>query len=97
MPTVSITWHTILDERVCPICRQLEGYTWTLELGKGAFPTILEHPGLGIVWDINGSTAHGHEKASCRCRIEPTFNFSDILVRLQKLYDMLSRTMETKT
>jgi hypothetical protein len=79
------------DDRVCPICQQLEGYTWTFTDGV---PTILEHKGM-VVWDeASGSAAHGH-KGNCRCRIHSKFDFSDIKARMQQILTDLKNASGT--
>jgi len=90
MPTLKITWQTQHDDRVCKICRILEGYTWVLRTGQDPFPLVLIHPSLGPVWDINaGSAAHGHKSFNCRCHLVPEFDFSDLLQKVQNLYNTL--------
>lgn len=71
MPTVSITWQSMADER-CPICQMLDGYTWTFTTGEGGgIPSELYHPAFPFpVWTtINGSDAHGHATVGATRRI----------------------------
>lgn len=90
MPSVSITWHTSLDNRVCPVCKALEGYTWTFE---NQVPNSLTHPQFGEVWNTTiGSAAH--EKGmhgQCRCHIEPKFDLTDLVERVKKLRDEIKK------
>jgi hypothetical protein len=77
MPTVSITWVTSHDDNVCPICKAIDGFTWTFE---NEVPDSLVHPTYGEVWNIQlGSLAHEHQLhrgskygliSSCRCHTE---------------------------
>lgn len=94
MPSVSIKWG-IMDDGACPICKAINGYTWTFETGKDVFPNELVHPQYGEVWNISeGSKAHEHHgtglggfPASCRCHVTPEFNLSDLLVKIKRLRD----------
>lgn len=103
MPSVSITWHTQHDDRVCPICQAIDGYTWTFE---GAVPNSLVHPTYGEIWNIvTGSLAHEQAQfgkksgllSTCRCGIEPHFDLKDLLESVKKLRDSLKAEMETST
>ena len=86
MPTLSLTWVTVHDERVCPICAALEGYTWVFEVGVGQLPSELVHPEFGVVWTVGlGSEAHGSHEGSCRCGLLYKFDFSDLVARTQHL------------
>jgi hypothetical protein len=95
MPTVSITWRTAGDDRVCPICEAIDGYTWTF---TGKVPNSLYHPAYGEVWNtVLGSLAHEHTQfgkkygllSNCRCHIEPTFDLKDLAVLVRKLKNNL--------
>ena len=89
MPSVSITWHTSKDHRVCPICRDLEGYTWTF---TDSVPDSLTHPKHGEVWNtVLGSLAHEapgiRTFSECRCHVEPKFDLKDVLEKTLRLRD----------
>jgi hypothetical protein len=92
MPSVSITWHTMHDDRVCPVCNAIDGYTWTF---TGTVPNNLTHPVYGEVWNTTlGSMAHATHKtqvifADCRCRIEPQFDLADVLIAVKKFRDAI--------
>ena len=95
MPTVSITWRTIGDDRVCPICKAINGYTWTFE---GVPPESLIHPTYGEVWNVvTGSLAHEHKQfgkkygllSNCRCHHESKVDARDLIYLLQKKIDEL--------
>lgn len=95
MPAYSITWRSSKDDRTCPICRAIDGYTWT---GTGIPPDDLVHPTYGEVWNkYLGSLAHeknlailsGHKvshvhglMSNCRCSIEIHVDASDVLAKL---------------
>jgi hypothetical protein len=96
LPTVTITWHTQNDGHVCPICKAIDGYTWTFE---NAVPDSLIHPQYGEVWNtMLGSLAHDHAGygsryrslfSNCRCRIEPRFQLADLAEKIRVLRDEL--------
>ena len=75
--SVSIIWHTQHDDRVCPICRAIDGYKWVFD---SVPPESLVHPAYGEVWNVQmGSLAHEHQLhkgskygliSNCRCRVE---------------------------
>jgi len=69
---VTYTWNTVHDERVCPICQSLSGYTWT-STGESLF-TELFHSGLGTVWNLEVDLSlvhHTHNvPGACRCFID---------------------------
>lgn len=99
MPSVSITWHTMHDDRVCPVCFAIDGYTWTF---TGVVPDSLVHPVYGEVWNtVLGSLAHethGSKTFSeCRCHIEPKFDLADLLKSVKHLRDALKVEMESST
>jgi hypothetical protein len=102
MPSVSITWHTQHDDRVCPICNAIDNYTWTFE---GVVPNSLIHPVYGEIWNVvTGSLAHENKAlgktimfSQCRCGIEPHFDLKDLLESVKKLRDSLKAEMETGT
>jgi hypothetical protein len=83
--TLKLIWKTKGDDEVCPSCRILEGYTWTLTIGKDPFPTKLTHPVLGDVSNMKGSMIC--EKDVCRCKIMS--DFSDLMLKAQKVYQTL--------
>lgn len=96
MPTVTITWRSSQDNSVCPICKALDGYTWTFE---GNIPDSLTHPLYGEVWNTTlGSLAHDHAGhgskyrsifSNCRCHIEPRFQLTDLKEKIRQLRDEL--------
>ena len=88
MPSINVTWKAVMDEKVCPICRALNGYTWTFITGKDSMGNSLVHPQFGIVWDVHrGSQAHGHLQYNCRCHIEPQIDIDDLRAKIQQLLD----------
>jgi hypothetical protein len=98
MPTLSITWGTMRDNNVCPVCQALEGYTWTFITGRDSFPTSLTHPVYGEIWNMfEGSMAHGEvDPSRCRCHLTPEFDLADVLAKVQKLYDDVKASVEAE-
>lgn len=80
MSKLTIKWHTMLDERVCPICGPLEGETWDFETRVERFPNVLVGPGGQVVWDCiaDEPRTHGAEIWNCRCKLTWNFDCSDI-------------------
>lgn len=82
MPIIVRTvWRTKNDAHVCPICKALEGYSWTLG-ADDLFPKQLTHPVYGPVYDMRPA-AHGslvkEEKGHiCRCTLKHQFEVSNI-------------------
>jgi hypothetical protein len=78
MVKLTVTWRTVGDSHVCPICKALEGRTFTLETGR---ELVLTDPEYGIVWNINrGSEAHGKHDGSCRCHLDDfEFDYTDLV------------------
>ena len=82
MSRILVTWHASIDARTCPICKDLNGYTWIFEAGTGEFDSYLTHPKHGMVWYIfQGSKAHGHERFNCRCSMSVDYDLEDILAK----------------
>jgi hypothetical protein len=97
MPSVSITWHTQHDDRVCPICQAIDGYIWIFE---DSVPDSLIHPEYGEVWNIHiGSLAHEHQLhkgskygliSNCRCHTESKItSLKDLADAVRKLKNEL--------
>ena len=97
MPSVSITWWTQHDDRVCHICQAIDGYTWPFE---GEIPFSLVHPTYGEVWNKTlGSLAHAMHKTSvgfsdCRCHVTAKVELKDLLDKLKQLRDELKEELE---
>jgi len=83
---ISVTWHIFADDdKLCPVCRSLEGYTWSFEVSKGELTDSLIHPQYGVVWNLQeGSQAHGH-RGNCRCHLTYEINITDLLARVLEL------------
>lgn len=96
MAKLILTWHTAHDERVCPICQALDGYTWTFDASRGQhLDKNLVHPKFGVVWTLDsGSKAHGHARFNCRCTLIPTFDMSDLRPRIEKLFSEIMAEVE---
>ena len=99
MPSVSITWHAVGDDRTCPICRAVDGYKWVFE---GEVPDSLVHPVYGEIWNIvTGSLAHEHKQfgkkygllSNCRCHTEGKVeDIQDLIYLLQRKIDELANS-----
>jgi hypothetical protein len=77
------------DNKVCPICRDLEmSGGWTFELGAGVIPALVD-PIHGLVADVAGSHAHKHQFAPCRCTLVPEWNLKDLLETLTLVRDRI--------
>ncbi len=68
-----IVWRTHKDEQTCPICKALDGYTWSVAIDQ-PYPKQFIHPLFGAVFDNRPTRncslvkeAKGH---SCRCSLE---------------------------
>ncbi len=74
-----MTWKTQQDEHVCPICKELDGYTWTVEAGD-VCPKKLCHPVYGPVYDkrpaVEGSLVKEEKGHVCRCTLERQLELS---------------------
>jgi len=88
-----------MDDRTCPICMAMNGYTWTFEAGKDDFGNELFHPTYGVVWNIHmGSKAHGHATDNCRCGMSTRFDLSDLLEKVKIFHDKVKQaTQESAT
>jgi len=77
--TVKIIWRTKKDSQVCPKCRALEGYAWTLKIGD-VYPKKLIHPVYGEVYDnrpaAECSLIKEEKGCICRCTIEHRIDLS---------------------
>ncbi len=80
MPIVLRTvWKTQNDAHVCPVCKALEGYSWTLT-PMDSFPKQLVHPLFGPVYDMRPaarcSLVKEEEGHQCRCMLKHQFEAS---------------------
>lgn len=57
-------WHTVMDERVCPICATLDGLTWE---DQNPFDATLRAEGREV-WDLLRD--HPLTHPNCRCYLE---------------------------
>jgi uncharacterized protein with gpF-like domain len=97
MPTITVTWNAVMDQRTCPICREINGHTWVFQVSETPMPDSLIHPKHGIVWDkFVGSKAHGHERFNCRCSIIPHVDVRDIHAKIQVLKNELEAATWTR-
>lgn len=98
MPTLSITWISMRDARVCPICQAIDGYVWIFE--ANAVPSELWHPAFSFpVWTTaEGSGAHGHDLDTCRCDLElDIVSFADYVLRVKRIADALEGSVAEGT
>lgn len=103
MPTITLTWHSVGDDRTCKICKALDNFVWVFETGKNVMTDALFHPTFGIVWSLSeGSNAHsrgylsGHDN-NCRCEIEEQIFLEDVLAKCVFLKETITETLsETK-
>ena len=97
MPTITLTWHATLDNKVCPICKALDGYKWSFTTGKDLMTDSLWHPAYGQVWSLSqGSNAHGHGfgRYNCRCGVTAEIDVSDLKLKVQRIRDNLKAAAE---
>ena len=90
--SISITWHTRHDNNVCPICREIDNYTWTFTVGGGGVPDFLEHPKYGVVWSVSqGSSAHSKafHVMGCRCNIDWAISFGELVDQMRQLEEAI--------
>lgn len=96
MPSITLIWFCIHDQRTCPVCLALHGYQWTFETGKDTFPTELFHPQFGVVWNIaQGSEAHANHRETCRCGITYETDLSDLVTKTKQLLSKLQSAVQT--
>jgi hypothetical protein len=100
MPSISVTWHTQHDDRVCPICEAIDGYVFGPY--TNVVPDSLVHPTYGEIWNtVTGSLAHEHKQfgkkhglmSNCRCQIESKLDATDLLYMLQRKIDELKNAV----
>lgn len=94
MTSISITWH-IRDGNACPICKAINGYTWTFTDGV---PDELVHPEFGVVWTIQqGSAAHEvpGTYGYCRCSITNEIDLSNLIMRFTRIRDLIKASLES--
>ena len=92
MPSITVTWHSHMDERACKICKALNGYEWVFIAGKDVMTDSLWHPMYGQVWSLSqGSNAHGHnfERYNCRCTLTFKLDAEDVLAKSVFLREQL--------
>ncbi len=80
--TVVTVWKTQKDTEVCPVCKALEGYSWTVDAGEPD-PKQLIHPQYGAVYDFrpaaDGSLIKEEKGHLCRCTLEHQFEVSNAI------------------
>ena len=95
MASITLTWHTVMDDRACPVCKALNEHTWTFVVGKDTFPNMLTAGGQNV-WDVHqGSRAHGHERFNCRCHITSEIELKDLVEKVETWKTELETRLET--
>ena len=98
---VSLTWRTLKDGHpICPICQDIDNYTWTFEVGKDTFSTELVHPSHGIVWNIaEGSDVHWRHNINfqCKCGLELAISWEGLAERIKRIADALEGSVAEGT
>ncbi len=94
LTTAKLTWHALHDgHRICPICLELDNYTWVYTLGATELSDTLMHPKFGPVWNMSaGSNVHGyhHMQGTCHCSVTYELDFKDLLERVKSLHATVS-------
>ena len=87
LTVLTLTWHTILDDRTCDICRPLNLKTWSYNTNTERFPDFLVDPKEGLVWDCveDEPRTHGQSINDCRCGLTWTFDTSEIKNKILEL------------
>ena len=85
MPTVTVVWRSVHDNRRCKICENLEGYTW--QIIGGNFKGFLEHPQYGIVSTAEHGSMVQHSYGVCRCHLEYSIDWADTIRLLTRIRD----------
>ncbi|MGD6807682.1 MAG: hypothetical protein ACQCN4_12080 [Candidatus Bathyarchaeia archaeon] len=77
--THKIIWRTQKDDDVCPTCKALDGYTWSIGIDE-PYPKQLIHPIFGPVFDnrpaADCSLVKEEKGHCCRCTLEHQFDIS---------------------
>jgi hypothetical protein len=86
MAQLTITWHTMVDDRVCPVCRPLHGHTWIFDTAAEPWPDRLVADG-SMVWDTveDQPRTHGNTPHNCRCGLSWRFDLADEKMRLLQM------------
>lgn len=100
MPINVITvWRTQKDGHVCPICKALDGYTWTFDAGE-PYPKQLIHPLYGPVFDMrpaaDGSLVKEQKGHQCRCTLEHQFEVYGASVADDERLETISNSQSAK-
>ncbi len=92
MTSITVTWHTMEDDRVCPICKALNNYTWIFE--AGTFKGSLEHPMFGVVSTAEHGSTVQHSYGECRCRVSWEIDWTSTINVLTRIRDNIKASLE---
>jgi hypothetical protein len=89
-----IVWRTKKDDAVCAVCKALDGYTWSINIGE-PYPKQLIHPIFGPVFDnrpaADCSMVKEEKGHKCRCSLEHHF---DMISKIHKQADSKKTTSQ---
>ncbi len=86
MADITLTWQ-MKDDKACKKCKELNGESWTFQLGEGPLPPTFDSGG-NAVWDVaSGSLKH----ENCRCDIALTnANLKDLIATVNAIIDQVT-------
>jgi hypothetical protein len=92
---MTITWHTHVDDRTCPLCLRLDEKEWVF-VNRKRLPSTLVFPGYGAVWDVHTNMPRTHgdrHRGGWNCRCYLTWKVDDSGLR-ERLREMRSTTVD---
>ena len=99
-----ITWHTTPGHQHCPICSEMDGHEWVFDASVGGDPkpTSLVYDPKGLtVWDVLQDVSVAHISTNvdweCYCRLEVTFDFSQIEIAVMALSSYATAGVDVKS
>ena len=82
-----------MDDKACPICKAINGYTWTVT----GTVNSLAHPLYGEVWNkASGVNIHEHYgiPGPCRCHVDINIDMNGTLAKIRTLHDRIKKAAE---